>query len=90
LPISGFPIAGLHPAGIVELCLDDLPLVSGPYTLSFFFVRVNVEIVFELPNVLHFQVAPKDVYGSGCRPDQTRGRIIVRHHWSHEPEANPG
>lgn len=89
LPISGFPIEGLHPAGVVELFLDELPLVSGPYTLSFAFDRANVATVFGLTNVLHFEVAPKDVYKSGCKLDQSRGRIVVRHHWSHEPEADP-
>ncbi|MBN2575589.1 MAG: ABC transporter ATP-binding protein [Deltaproteobacteria bacterium] len=89
LPISGFPIEGLHPAGAVELFLDELPLVAGPYALSFAFVRVNVAVVFALPNVLQFEVAPSDVYKSGFKPDQSRGRIVVRHHWSHAPEADP-
>lgn len=89
LPISGFPIETLHAAGVVELSIDELPLVGGPYNLSFVFVRVKVATVFALPNVLHFEVAPSDVYKSGCKLDQSRGRIVVRHHWSHEPEADP-
>jgi lipopolysaccharide transport system ATP-binding protein len=89
LPISGFPIEGLHPTGVVELFLDELPLVGGPYSLAFTFVRAGVAVLFTLPNVLHFQVEPKDVYNSGCKLDQSRGRVLARHHWSHEPEADP-
>jgi lipopolysaccharide transport system ATP-binding protein len=89
LPISGFPIEGLHPVGVVELTLDELPLVSGPYTLNFTFYRVNVGTVIALQSVLHFEVAPKDVYKSGFKLGQDSGRIVVRHHWSHEPKVNP-
>jgi lipopolysaccharide transport system ATP-binding protein len=89
LPISGFPVEGLHPAGVVELFLDELPLVSGPYTLNFAFYRVNGGTVLALPSPIEFQVAPKDVYQSGCKMDQSRGRIVVRHHWSHQPEGDP-
>ena len=89
VPISGFPIEELHPMGVVELSLDELPLVGGPYELSLAFVRVKVAAVFALPNVLHFEVAPRDVYKSGCELDQSRGLIVVRHHWSHEPDAEP-
>jgi lipopolysaccharide transport system ATP-binding protein len=89
LPTSGFPIERLHPAGAAELFLDELPLVSGPYNLSFAFDRPNVATVFGLPNILHFEVAPRDVYKSGLKLDQSHGRIVVRHHWSHTPEADP-
>jgi lipopolysaccharide transport system ATP-binding protein len=89
LPISGFPIEGLHPAGVVELHLDELPLVGGPYALTFTFLRANVAVVFTLPNILHFRVAPQDVYKSGCKMDQSRGRIVARHHWSHQPDPDP-
>jgi lipopolysaccharide transport system ATP-binding protein len=89
LPISGFSIDGLHPAGVVELFLDELPLVSGPYTLSLAFDRTNIATVFGLPNFMLFQVAPRDVYKSGVKPDQSGGRVVVRHHWSHAPDADP-
>jgi lipopolysaccharide transport system ATP-binding protein len=89
LPISGFPIEDLHPAGVVELFLDELPLVGGTYLLNFAFDRANVVARFALPGVLHFEVAPFDVYRSGYRLDQNGGRIVVRHHWSHEPDVDP-
>jgi lipopolysaccharide transport system ATP-binding protein len=87
-PISGFPVEALHPAGVVELFLDELPLVGGPYTLNCAFYRVNTGTVLGLPNALDFEVATKDVYKSGCTMDQSRGRIVVRHRWSHEPDAH--
>jgi lipopolysaccharide transport system ATP-binding protein len=87
VPISGFPVETMHPVGVVELFLDELPLVSGPYTLSFAFYRPFVATVLGMSNFLQFEVAPHDVYKSGHKPDQSSGRVVVRHHWSHAPET---
>jgi lipopolysaccharide transport system ATP-binding protein len=84
MPISGFPIETLHPAGSIALTVESLPLVAGRYTVDIRFVRSNVECLLSLDGVVEFDVLPHDVYGSGTALDRTRGLIVVSHRWEHE------
>jgi lipopolysaccharide transport system ATP-binding protein len=86
MPISGFAIDALHPAGCISLTVESLPLVAGRYSIDLRFVRSNVEALLSLDGVVEFDVLPKDVYGSGTALDRSRGLIVVPHRWEHEPQ----
>lgn len=88
-PISGYSIKGLGRTGQVELKIDNLPLTSGRYFLDLEVARPNIEYLLQLQELVAIEIDEKDVYGSGIALDQTRGILVVPHHWSHSIDTYP-
>jgi lipopolysaccharide transport system ATP-binding protein len=88
MPISGFPIENLAPQGHIDLVVESLPFTAGLYYFNVGIARERREWVVRLDDVLMLTVSPKDVYGSGMLLDNTRGHVVLRHHWQHGPESS--
>jgi lipopolysaccharide transport system ATP-binding protein len=84
MPISGYVIDELGRIGYLDLTVSSLPLVGGRYLLDLVIFRPAVELILQLPEVVVFDVAPTDIYGSGIGMDQTRGLLAVNHQWHHQ------
>ncbi|MDJ0795483.1 MAG: ABC transporter ATP-binding protein [Calothrix sp. MO_167.B12] len=84
MPISGYIIETLHSNGLVELLIKEVPLASGRYVLDIGFVRERIEWIVKLENILEFDIAPQDVYGSGIAIDRSRGLLVVKHEWNYK------
>ena len=85
MPISGYSIKSVYQNGYLELLMEELPSVSGRYIIDVAFVRERIERIVSLENVIEFEVAAKDVYGSGFIVNRSQGFLVVRHEWKHEP-----
>lgn len=83
MPISGYYLEMIEGDGVVDLEIEDLPLTGGSYTVTVGVARANVEWLCLLEDVVSLYVSARDVYGSGVAIDNTRGAIILRHHWDH-------
>ncbi len=86
-PISGYSLKPLGSHGYIELIIEAIPLTAGSYSLDVGIAQPNVAMIVSMENVMTFEVAPSDVYGSGVALDQTRGLIVVAHEWIHYPEV---
>jgi lipopolysaccharide transport system ATP-binding protein len=82
-PISGYPITRLGRSGYLDLVIDSLPLTAGRYYFDVGFVRERTSWIIKLEEVIALDVSSKDVYGSGMALDNSRGMIVVQHHWTH-------
>jgi lipopolysaccharide transport system ATP-binding protein len=80
-PVSGYEIKELFSSGEIVLRIEDLPLVPGRYLVDLALIRSNSDWIEKYRGVVEFDVAIKDVYGSGYSP---KGLVKVEHHWSHE------
>lgn len=89
MPISGYPIDQLHPRGRVELWVESIPFVSGDYFADVYLIHEQLGGVVVLDNVLTFHVQPKQVYDGKVVMDRSRGLIVAKHRWSHEPAPQP-
>jgi len=89
MPICGHYIESVQGRGSVELELPELPLLGGEYHLDIEFARSGIEVLWMLEQLVTFQVAATDVYGSGLALDNRWGLISLPHRWSHQPELIP-
>lgn len=82
-PISGHVINKLFDHGVSELYIENLPLTGGHYLLDIGIAREGIEWIVRLDNVVELEIDACDVYESGTLMDQSRGMIVVNHHWKH-------
>jgi lipopolysaccharide transport system ATP-binding protein len=83
-PISGYHIAEVRGDGTVEVTFRDLQLTGGRYYISFEISQANTEWLLKLPDIAWFDMAARDVYGSGMALDNRRGYIFAHHRWDHQ------
>jgi hypothetical protein len=89
MPISGFYIDQIVGDGMVEVVFDALPLTGGRYYVSIGFAsRAGRAMTQHWEDVAWFEMAARDLYGSGEALDTRRGYLIVSHRWSHVPATD--
>jgi lipopolysaccharide transport system ATP-binding protein len=85
-PVSGYEIEQLFSSGMIILRIADLPLVPGRYLMDVAFIRSNSDWIAKYKAIVEFDVAYKDVYGSGYPP---KGLVKVDHCWDHMRQLKP-
>jgi lipopolysaccharide transport system ATP-binding protein len=84
MPISDYYIEELEGDGIVEVTFYMLPFTGGRYYISVGFTsRAGRAISQRWDDVAWFEVASRDLYGSGVALDTRRGYLFIEHAWSH-------
>jgi lipopolysaccharide transport system ATP-binding protein len=84
VPISGFHVEKIAGDGMIEVSFEALPFTGGRYFVSVAVARANVRLLLSLPDVAWFNMAKRDVYGSGLALETNRGYLFVSHKWRHQ------
>ena len=80
-PLSGVKMA-FHPGeGRVDCVIPSLPLAAGNYLVSAGLAVPKVEWLSWRENLGSIEVSGKDVFNSGCLPDQQRTPLVPPHQW---------
>jgi len=81
-PDGTFPLSFEEGQGSVDCLIRHLPLAAGEYVVGGGLAIPNVEWLWHEEELATFIVNPKDVYGSGLAPVNTRCLISVEHKWN--------
>ena len=84
MPISGFPIEGLHPRGEVVLRIPALPFVPGIYSIDIGVVEERVRWIVKCSEAAVLRVETNDPYRSGYCLESSQGRVVTEHEWEHK------